>query len=83
MAASAGFFAWMDAHGLALEAIGPVHVAAWVEGLVRTHETASVKQQLRACACCSTIGSPAACSSPTQRLYFSVAIPALSRPRRI
>ena len=36
----------MDRHGLALEAIGPVHVATWVEGLVQTHETASVKQQL-------------------------------------
>jgi integrase/recombinase XerC len=44
--AAAGFFAWMDTRGLALEAIGPVQVAAWVESLVRTQETASVKQQL-------------------------------------
>ena len=44
--AAAGFFAWMERHGLALEEIGPVHVAAWVESLALELETASVKQHL-------------------------------------
>jgi integrase/recombinase XerC len=44
--AASGFFGWMEARGLALEQIGPVHVAAWVEQLQRELETASVKQQL-------------------------------------
>ena len=44
--AAGNFFAWMEARGLALEQIGPVHVATWVEQLQRNYETASVKQKL-------------------------------------
>ena len=40
------FFSWMDAQGLTLEQIGPVHVATWVEQLQKDYDTASVKQQL-------------------------------------
>lgn len=31
--AASDFFGWCGRHGLALAAVGPVHVAAWVEGL--------------------------------------------------
>ena len=44
--AAGGFFAWMEAHGLTLEAIRPIHVAAWVEHLGRELEATSVKQHL-------------------------------------
>lgn len=46
--AASDFFSWMEGRGLALEMIGPVHVAAWVEQLQRDYETASVKQKLAA-----------------------------------
>lgn len=42
------FFGWCEAHGLALAAIRPMHVAAWVEGLMREHSAPGVKQQLAA-----------------------------------
>lgn len=42
------FFAWCYSHGLALPAIQPVHVAAWVESQVRQLAAPSVKQQLAA-----------------------------------
>jgi site-specific recombinase XerD len=44
--AASEFFAWIAPHGLALEAISAVHVAAWVQALQRDREPASVKQQL-------------------------------------
>lgn len=44
---AAGFFAWCEARGLALPAILPAHVAAWVEHLGREGRSApTVKQQL-------------------------------------
>jgi site-specific recombinase XerD len=46
--ASATFFAWADAHGLALDGIRPFHVAAWIEELQATHSAPAVKQQLAA-----------------------------------
>lgn len=42
------FLAWCDGHGLALPAIQPVHVAAWVEGLGQQLAAPTVKQQLAA-----------------------------------
>ena len=45
--AASGFFAWCDRHGLTLLAIGPVHVAAWIEELKRAGRSApTIKQQL-------------------------------------
>jgi site-specific recombinase XerD len=44
--AASDFFAWIEPHGLALETIGAVHVAAWVQHLQRHYEATSVKQQL-------------------------------------
>jgi integrase len=46
--ACARFFAWAEAHGLALATVRPVHVAAWVEALQATHAAPGVKQQLAA-----------------------------------
>jgi site-specific recombinase XerD len=46
--ACARFFDWADQRGLALDAIRPVHVAAWVEQLQATHSAPGVKQQLAA-----------------------------------
>src|SRR3974390_690072 len=46
--AAADFFAWMDERQLALEEVGPVHVAAWVESLRTRYDVPSVKQQLAA-----------------------------------
>lgn len=47
--AASGFFAWCDRLGLALPAIGPVHVAAWIEELSRDGRSApTVKQHLAA-----------------------------------
>jgi site-specific recombinase XerD len=43
-----GFFAWSERHGLALAAIEPVHVAAYIEGLTRTKSAPTVKQHLAA-----------------------------------
>lgn len=40
------FLAWCDAHDLTLEAITPIHVAAYIEG--HTASTATVKQHLAA-----------------------------------
>ena len=42
------FLAWCDGHSLALPAIHPVHVAAWVEGLGHQLAAPTVKQQLAA-----------------------------------
>ena len=42
------FLAWCEDHGLALLAIQPVHVAAWVEGLGQQLAAPTVKQQLAA-----------------------------------
>lgn len=45
--AASGFFVWCERFGLALPAIQPVHVAAWVEELTRSGVVApTVKQQL-------------------------------------
>lgn len=46
--AASDFFAWCERHGLALPAIRPVHVAAWVESLGRELSAPSVKQRLAA-----------------------------------
>lgn len=46
--AASDFFAWCERHGLALPAVQPMHVAAWVEGLGRTLSAPSVKQRLAA-----------------------------------
>ena len=46
--ASTTFFGWCEEHGLALNSIRPVHVAAWVEQLQQTQSAPSVKQQLAA-----------------------------------
>jgi hypothetical protein len=44
--AASGFFGWCERHGLALAAVRPVHVAAWVEGLGREGLSApSVRQR--------------------------------------
>jgi integrase len=42
------FSEWCEAHGLTLERVGPVHVAAYVEELGRTHSKPTVKQHLAA-----------------------------------
>jgi site-specific recombinase XerD len=42
------FLAWCEGRGLALPAIQPVHVAAWVEGLSQQLAAPTVKQQLAA-----------------------------------
>ena len=42
------FFTWCEQHGLTLESVGPVHVAAFVEQLGRTLAAPSVKQHLAA-----------------------------------
>src|SRR5712692_3827144 len=42
------FFTWCERHGLTLESVGPVHVAAFVEQLGRTLAAPSVKQHLAA-----------------------------------
>lgn len=48
-AAASDFFRWCRRHGLALPAVQPVHVAAWVEGLGSGGLSApSVKQRLAA-----------------------------------
>ena len=45
--AASEFFAWYDRLGLVLPAIGPVHVAAWIEELKRAGRSApTIKQQL-------------------------------------
>jgi site-specific recombinase XerD len=47
--AASDFFSWCGRHSLALAAVEPVHVAAWVEGLGRDGLSApSVKQRLAA-----------------------------------
>ena len=47
--AASDFFGWCGRHGLALTAVRPMHVAAWVEGLMRDGLSApSVKQRLAA-----------------------------------
>ena len=46
--AASDFFGWCERHGLALPAVQPVHVAAWVEGLSRALSAPSVKQRLAA-----------------------------------
>jgi integrase len=48
--AASDFFGWCGRHGLALAAVAPVHVAAWVEGLGRDEglSAPSVKQRLAA-----------------------------------
>ncbi|MGK7871567.1 tyrosine-type recombinase/integrase [Falsiroseomonas sp. E2-1-a20] len=46
--AASDFFGWCERRGLALPAVQPVHVAAWVEGLGRTLSAPSVKQRLAA-----------------------------------
>jgi hypothetical protein len=48
------FFAWCETHGLALEAINPIVIAAYIEGLMRIHSDATVKQHLAAIhTCCN------------------------------
>ncbi len=46
--AASAFFAWCEQHGLSLPAIGPVHVATYVERIGRERSAPSVKQQLAA-----------------------------------
>ncbi|RAI54540.1 integrase [Roseicella frigidaeris] len=46
--AASDFFGWCGRHDLVLAAVGPVHVAAWVEGLGRRLSAPSVKQRLAA-----------------------------------
>jgi len=46
--ACARFFGWCEGRGLALAAIRPFDVAAWVEGLQQGHAAPGVKQQLAA-----------------------------------
>ena len=46
------FFAWCERHGLALAAIEPVHVAAYIEGLTQARSDPTVKQHLAAIRMC-------------------------------
>jgi site-specific recombinase XerD len=46
--AASAFFAWCEQHGLSLPAIGPVHVATYVERIGRERSAPTVKQQLAA-----------------------------------
>jgi site-specific recombinase XerD len=46
--AVADFFTWSERHRLALAAIEPVHVAAYIEGLTRAKSAPTVKQHLAA-----------------------------------
>ena len=47
--AVADFLAWCGDHGVAsMAAVQPLHVAAWVEGLVRTHAVPTAKLRLAA-----------------------------------
>jgi integrase/recombinase XerD len=46
--AASQFSAWCEKHKLALEDIQPVHVAAYIEQLLRSHSKPSVKQHLAA-----------------------------------
>jgi site-specific recombinase XerD len=46
------FFAWCERHGLALVAIEPVHVAAYIEGLTQARSAPTVKQHLAAIRMC-------------------------------
>ena len=46
--ACADFFRWCQARELQLEQIGPIHVAAYVEQIMKTHSKPTVKQQLAA-----------------------------------
>lgn len=46
--AASEFFGWCGRHGLALPAVQPVYVAAWVEGLGRGLSAPTVKQRLAA-----------------------------------
>jgi integrase len=46
--AAGRFLAWCETGGLPLPAIGPVHVAGYVEALGREHSAPTVKQQLAA-----------------------------------
>jgi hypothetical protein len=55
------FFDWADRHGLTLQAIQPVHVAAYVEQDDRA--PATIKQNLAAS---STTWSPGRCWRPTR-----------------
>jgi integrase/recombinase XerD len=42
------FFAWAEGRGLSLHTIKPPHVAAYIQGLQKTHSPASVKRALAA-----------------------------------
>ena len=42
------FFTWCERHGLGLAAIEPVHVAAYIEGLMQAKSAPTVKQALAA-----------------------------------
>lgn len=42
------FSVWCQGHGLTLAAVAPVHVAAYVEGLLETHSKPTAKQHLAA-----------------------------------
>lgn len=42
------FSAWCQTHGLTLTGIGPMHVAAYVEGMLQSHSKPTVKQHLAA-----------------------------------
>jgi site-specific recombinase XerD len=46
--ATGDFFAWCERHGLALPAIEPLHVAAYVEQMTRDKSAPTVKQHLAA-----------------------------------
>jgi site-specific recombinase XerD len=46
--AASTFFAWCEQHGLALPAVQPVHVGAYVEQMGRELSAPTVKQQLAA-----------------------------------
>ncbi len=46
--AAGDFFAWCEQHGLALPAIEPLHVAAYVELITREKSAPTLKQQLAA-----------------------------------
>lgn len=46
--AATAFFDWVGSRGLSIEAIQPIHVAAWVEEQRQAYSTATVKQRLAA-----------------------------------
>lgn len=42
------FFSWCKSHGLALRSVGPIHVAAYIDAIGRSHSPPTVKLRLAA-----------------------------------